>query len=102
MKKYLRYLKEALRHISGKSIATALTVFVITVGIASYVGIRYYEAEKEVLLLQGELNARESSMEYNNCLLTRVNIVTLVGSAVDNMLSSSTEGKEIESYSKRI
>lgn len=98
MKNYYKRLKEALSHIGIKSIATALTVFIITAGIAGYVGIRYYEAEKEVLLLQGELNARESAIEYNSCLLTRVNIVTLVGRAVDEMLSNNTKGKQIEEY----
>ena len=98
VKNYYRRLKEALSHIGLRSIATALTVFIITAGIAGYVGIRYYEAEKEVLLLQGELNARESAIEYNSCLLTRVNIVTLVGRAVDEMLSRNTGGDQIEAY----
>ncbi len=37
-------------------------------------------------------------MEYDRCLLTRVNIVTLVGRTVENMLASGSSNEKIEAY----
>ena len=91
-------LRETLRQIGVKSIALALVVIFIGTGIAAFVGIRFYETEKEVLLKQGMLNAKESAVEYDRYLLTRVNIVTLVGYVVEDMLASGADARAIERY----
>ena len=54
---------DILSHIGLKSIAAALVIFIITIGIAAFVGIRFYDTEKEVLRLQGKENAKEAAME---------------------------------------
>ena len=87
-----------LSHIGAKSIAVALVVFFVAVGIAVYIGVRLYDTEKEVLQHQGELNAKEAATEYNRYLITRMNIVTLVGCNVENMLAESAEKERIEKY----
>ena len=89
---------DILSHIGLKSIAAALVIFIITIGIAAFVGIRFYDTEKEVLRLQGKENAKEAAMEYNSYLLTRVNIVTMVGCTVDDFISSGTKNSRIEEY----
>jgi hypothetical protein len=89
--KGIQRLKDVLRHIGVRPTLLALAVIVITVWIAALVGNRFYVTEKEVLQLQGELNAKEAAMKYDECLLTRVNIVTVAGYAVDQMLSSGAE-----------
>ena len=96
--KGIQRLKDVLRHIGVRPTLLALAVIVITVWIAALVGNRFYVTEKEVLQLQGELNAKEAAMKYNECLLTRVNIVTVAGYAVDQMLSSGAENSTIEDY----
>ena len=98
MKNQIRQLKDTLRHIGGQSIAMALFVFLVTILMTIYVGSSFYAKEKTVLRQQGELNAKEATMEYDECLLTRVNIVTVVGYVVDQMLWSGAENSEIENY----
>ncbi len=84
--------------IGVKSLLIALIVLVITAGLATYIGIRISATEKEVLLNRGELNAMEAAAEYDRCLLTRVNIVTLVGESVNNMLRSGMGNEIIREY----
>lgn len=91
-------ITEFLRHLGVRSIVVALVIFVITIWIVALVGGSFYATKKEVLQQQGELNSNESAMEYNDCLLTRVNIVTMVGCAVDHMLASGKSHEEIEQY----
>ena len=87
-----------LRYLRGRTILVALVVVAITSGLAAFLGIRFYDTKKEVLLQRGELNAKESAIEYNHYLLTRVNIITLVSYSVDNLLASGAENSEIEQY----
>ena len=98
-KKQIR-LTDILSHIGARTIAAALVVFVITIGIAALVGIRFYDTEKEVLQLQGKQNAKEAAVEYDKCLVTRVNIVTMVGCTVDDMIALNARNSRIENYLK--
>ena len=96
--KLIRRVRNSLRQIGTRSLIIALVVLFFTAGLATYIGIRLSNKEKEVLMAQGELNAMEAAMEYNRCLLTRVNIVTLVGKTVDDMLASGTDNETVKAY----
>lgn len=98
MKDQKQPLKDTLRHIGFRTIAVALCVFLITVTMTAFIANRVYATEKTMLQQQGELNAKEAAMEYDECLLTRVNIVTVVGYAVDQMLVSGRGTDVIEKY----
>ena len=91
-------LKEMLKHIGARSIIMALFLFVITLGLAAFAWVRVFDKNKEVLMLQGELNTTDSALEYDRYLLTRVNTVTMAGYTVDKMLSTGAEGDGIEQY----
>jgi len=98
MRNFIGKLRITVRHMGVKSILIALIVILLTAGIAVYTGRHLLATEKEVLQHRGELNAQKAAMEYNRCLLTRVNIVTLVGLTVDSMLASGSENHKIEAY----
>lgn len=98
IKNRIQRLKDTLGHIGTRSIAVALAVLLLTTWIAALVGNSFYATEKEVLQYRGALNAKEAAMEYDSCLLTRVNIVTVVCYAADQMLQSGAENSEIEEY----
>ncbi len=98
MKDRIRRLREAIGHIGAKSLAAAILVIIATTVIASLIGNANYATEKKVLQQQGELNAKESAIEYDRCLLTRVNIVTVVGYAVDTMIASGKDNSEIVKF----
>ena len=91
-------LKDTLSHIGSRSISVMIAVFFIVIGITAIAGFHMYSTEKTVIVQQGEINARESAAEYNNILLTRVNIITLSGCAVDHMISSGIRSSDIEQY----
>ena len=90
--------RRAVRRIGLRSLAVALIVLLLTAGIAVYVGSRLSVTGKEALRARGELNAKEAAMEYDRCLLTRVNIVTLVGQAVERMMASGEGNEAIKKY----
>lgn len=94
----IQRIKDTLRHAGARSIAVAIIVILITSVVAAFIGNSVYVTKKDVLQLQGELNAKEAAMEYDRCLLTRVNIVTLVGCAVENMLANGSDNGAIEQY----
>ena len=98
MNRGIGQLKKTLSHIGKRSIMIAFAVIFITAGIAIYIGVRFYETEKEVLHQQGEINASKSAMEYERFLLTHANIVSLAGDMVDNMILSGSDTKRIEKY----
>lgn len=98
MKEQTRQLKRIFQHIGVKALVTALAVFALAAGIVAGAGIRLYGTEKKVLQQRGELNAKASAMEYNHYLLTRVNIVTMVGCIVDDKLAAGADSAEIERY----
>ena len=98
MKDRIHRLREAIGHIGAKSLAAAILVIIATTVIASLIGNANYATEKKVLQQQGELNAKESAIEYDRCLLTRVNIVTVVGYAVDTMIASGKDNSEIVKF----
>jgi len=89
---------KALNRIGIRSLAVALVVITISVTAAIYIGLRFYANEKEGLHLQSELNAKESARAYDHCLLTRANIVTVIGYAVDTMMKSGRENRAILEY----
>ncbi|MDO4805047.1 MAG: diguanylate cyclase [Lachnospiraceae bacterium] len=91
-------LKEKYSHIRPGSVVFSLLVFLITVGMVSFIGIHYYDIQKEVLLQKGELNAKESAREYDRQLVTSVGIVTMVGRNVDKKIMSGVQNDEIERY----
>ena len=98
MKNLLRKLRNTLKYIGPRSIVIALIVFLLTAGIAVYTGRHLLDTEKAVLIQRGELNAKEAAMEYDRCLLTRVNIVTLVGRTVENMFALGSDNEKIKAY----
>ena len=98
MKNLLRKLRNTLKYIGPRSIVIALIVFLLTAGIAVYTGRHLLDTEKAVLIQRGELNAKEAAMEYDRCLLTRVNIVTLVGRTVENMFALGSDNAKIKAY----
>ena len=73
-------------------------VFLIAVGTAAYIGSRLYASEKEVLQHRGALNAQEAAMEYNRYLITRMNVVTMVGCNVENLLADGAGAEKTEKY----
>ena len=95
---FFRRIRNALSQIGARSLAIALVVLLITAGLATYIGIRLNTKEKEALLSHGALNAKEAAMEYNRCLLTRANIVTLVGKTVDDMMKSGQGNEAVKAY----
>ena len=98
MKERFYRIGNALKHIGIRSLVLALVVLLITAGLATFVGIRISATEWDAVQSQGKLNAREAAIEYDRCLLTRVNIVTLVGHQVEHMLQSGTANDAIEEY----
>lgn len=101
MRDRIQKILSILRHIGSKTLTVALVVFVFAAGIAVYTGIRLSATEKAVLQNQGKLNAKKAAVEYDRCLLTRVNIITLIGRNVDNMLRSGTaDNTVIKAYLK--
>ncbi len=92
------FSKEIWSNLGFRSVVTALVVALLTAGIATYVGVRFFGVEKEVLQLQGELNAKEAAMKYNDCLLTRLNIATMVGRAVDAAIIAGEDNRSIKQY----
>ena len=98
MKRQIEKLFETMRYIKPRSIVFALVVLLITAGIATFAGREIHRLTSETLLLRGELNAQEAAIEYNRYLLTRVDIVTLVGSTVDDLLESGADSAVLETY----
>ena len=91
-------VRDILRHVGARSILVMILVILAAVTAAALIGNSFYATEKEVLQQRGELNAKEAAAEYDHCLLTRVNIVTLVGRTVENMLAAGTGNEKIEQY----
>ena len=98
MKKHIRELIQTLSHIRARSVAIAVAVIFVTATIAVYAGVKIHAMQKEILLLRGELNTKEATMEYNRYLLTRVDIVTMVGNNVEDLLESGADSSKIEAY----
>ena len=98
MRKRFSRLADVLKGTRKKSIAFVLIALAIAAGIAVYVGIQIHGMQKESLLLRGELNAQKATMEYNRYLLTRVDIVTMVGNKVENLIDLANGNVEIEDY----
>jgi len=98
LKDIIGRIRNALKDIGVRLMLIALVVLLLTAGIAVYTGRHLLATEKEVLLQQGELNAKEAAREYDRCLLTRVNIVTLVGRTVENMFALGSGNDKIEAY----
>ena len=98
MKDLFRKLRTTLRYIGARTIVIALIVLLLTAGTAIYAGRHVMTTEKEVLQQRGELNAKEAAMEYDRCLITRVNIVTMVGRTVESMLASGSSNEKIKAY----
>ena len=98
MKERLRHLKEVLKYIGLKSIVLALLVLLIASIIAAFIGNHVYVNEREVLQLQGEINAKESAIEYNHYLHTHSDIVTLVRFTINDMLKSGADNEAVLDY----
>lgn len=94
----IRNLRKILKHIKIGSVIFVLAVLFVTAGIATYVGLRIHDMRKETVLLRGEVNTQDTAMEYNRYLLTRVDIVTMVSSKVEDLLESGADSGVIEEY----
>ena len=91
-------LNKAATRIWIRSLAVAFVVITIVVVAFIFIGRSFYANKKEVLQQQCELNAKESAGEYDRCLLTRANIVTVVGYAVDTMMKEGRDNRAILEY----
>lgn len=89
---------KTVSHVGIRTLAVAFIVIAIFVAAAIYIGLRFYATKKEALQLQCEVNAKDSAREYDRCLLTRANIVTVVGYAVDTMMKSGKDNQAILEY----
>ena len=98
MSKQKQRLQDIFRHLRAGSVAFMLVVLLFTAGLATFVGVRIHDMRKETLLLQGEVNTQEATLQYDRYLLTRVDIVTLVSSKVESMMASGADSAEIEQY----
>lgn len=89
----------AVVHTIGvKTVLITLMVLLITLATAVYVEKRVYESNKKVLLLQGELLVKESTLEYIRYLHTHENIIELVGNTVNTLLSEGAGPEAIGKY----
>ena len=93
-----RRLKNILRHVRAGSIIFVVVVLVFTAGLAIFVGSRIHDMRRETLLLRGEVNTQEATMEYDRYLLTRVNIITMVSSRLEGLLASGADSAAVEKY----
>ncbi|MDO4804193.1 MAG: diguanylate cyclase [Lachnospiraceae bacterium] len=98
MKDRLDRLRDIVRFIGKRFIGIALAVLIVIIAISVFVGFRFFTTKKEALLLQGELNAKESAMEYERYLLTQANVMTLTACTVDDMLEAGDDNEAIEKY----
>ena len=98
VKNRLKKFRQAFRYLSVKSLAFAIAMVIITAAIAAFVGRRIYTMKNETLLLRGELNTKEATMEYNSYLRTRVDIVTMVANVVADYIETDTDSAMIEAY----
>ena len=91
-------LSETLRHIGAITIILAALVLVITIGSATFIGLRVYRTKKQVLQQKGELLAKEAAREYTQYLHTHENIIRLVTFTVDSFLADGMDNADIEKY----
>ena len=91
-------LKNIIRHIRAGSVIFVLAVFAFTAGLAIFVGSRIHDMRRETLLLRGEVNTQEATLEYNRYLLTRVDIITMVSSRLENLLAAGADSTDVEKY----
>lgn len=91
-------LRENVRHISPRSAAFAFAVLVATALVATLTGLQIHGMTKETLLLKGELNSQAAAMEYDRYLLTRENIVSMVGCTVDDLLAEGADSEAVTKY----
>ena len=98
MKDRLIHLKEVLEYIGIKTIVLALLALLTVTTIAAFIGNHTYATEMQVLQQQGELNAKESAIEYNHYLHTRSDIITLIGYTVNDMLTNGADNEAILKY----
>ena len=89
----------AIVHTIGvKTVIFTLLVLLVTLATAVSVEKRVYESNKNVLLLQGELLVKESTLEYVRYLHTHENIIELVGYTVNTLLAEGTDPEVLEKY----
>ena len=98
MKDRLIHLKEVLEYIGIKTIVLALLALLTVTAIAAFIGNHTYATEMQVLQQQGELNAKESAIEYSHYLHTRSDIITLIGYTVNDMLTNGADNEAILKY----
>ena len=91
-------LKNIFRHVRAGSVIFVLAVLAFTAGLAVYVGSRIHDMRRETLLLRGEVNTREATLEYDRYLLTRVDIITMVSSRLESLLASGADTAAVEKY----
>ena len=98
MNSQIKKQSEVIRHLKVRSVVYALVVLLVTAGIAVYAGHQIHHMTTETLHLRGELNTQEAAIEYNRYLLTRVDIVTMVGATLEDLLTSDADSTVLEKY----
>jgi len=98
MNSRIQRLKNILRHIRAGSVVFVLAVFAFTAGLAIFVGSRIHDMRRETLLLRGEVNTQEATLEYDRYLRTRVDIITMVSSRLENLLAAGADSVAVEKY----
>lgn len=91
-------LKNIFRHVRAGSVVFVLAVLAFTAGLAVYVGSRIHDMRRETLLLRGEVNTQKATLEYDRYLLTRVDIITMVSSRLEDLLVSGADTAAVEKY----
>ena len=81
-----------------KAVIITLVVLMVTLATATYIEKRVYESNKKVLLLQGELIVKESTLEYLRYLQKHEIIIELVGETLNSMLAEGAGNDAIERY----
>lgn len=91
-------IKAIVHTIGVKAVIFTLLVLLVTLATAIYVEKRVYDSNKNVLLLQGELLVKESTLEYVRYLQTHENIIDLMGYTVNTLLAEGAGPDVIEKY----
>ena len=86
------------RTIGTKSTIAAIIVFLLTIVATCVGGYWLYRATKQDIQLQGKVNAVEAAKEFDGYILVRMNIVSLAGYVVDEMLAEDRSNSEILEY----
>ena len=86
------------KNIGFKSIIATFIVFFLTVAATFVGGLQLYHSTKENIVLQGEVNAKQSAITFDRYLLVRKNTVLLAANVVNNMIEEDRSVSEILTF----